>query len=590
MPAVEAAGPQFLPHPAAAGFTRRSDLVSVGPMSATNTLEIGSEIAGHRIEAIAGRGGMGVVYKATDLALKRIVALKLIAPSLAQDPEFRQRFKQESELAASLDHPNVVPIYTAGESDGLLYVTMRFVEGTDLREMIAVSGALEPELATRIISQVASALDAAHKRGLVHRDIKPANILISGSKGAGHAYLTDFGLTKKASSQSGLTKTGMIVGTMDYIAPEQLQGSTVDARADIYALACVLYQALSGQVPYPRDSDVAKMWGHMNEEPAPLPTLAPSLPSELVDVVTRGMAKDPADRFPSAGDFGRAAVAASSGRETRDHGSVAKGDAAPNDQTHVTPPNTALTPGFEATQPDGSGPGPGPPPAYTPPPPLTPPPISPTPQPQYQYQPPPPTTPPRPAPSSSSSRKPLIIGIVGGLAALVVVALLVVALSGGSSKSPNPINVTAAQTSVQTFIKGQTEVGMTATCPGGDAKSGATFTCQATNESGDSASVLVTQTDDSGTAFTDKFQSLMYDSTYLEDYAKKFYAKQQASGKTKYAIKDITCPATFSPKVNLKLDCPVTFTDNFKASLPVTITNIKGSFRFNFRKSDGTLI
>jgi streptogramin lyase len=296
------------------------------------TLLVGQVVGGHRIESVAGRGGMGVVYRATHLALNRVVALKLIAPELAQDAEFRARFKRESELAASLDHPNVVPIYHAGEDDGLLYVTMRFVDGTDLREMIALRGRLEPAQAARIVSQVASALDAAHARGLVHRDIKPANVLVSLDER--HAYLTDFGLTKQASSQTGLTKTGMMVGTLDYIAPEQLQGATVDARTDVYALGCVLFEALTGRVPYPRDSEPAKMWAHMSEPPPAVTAAAPGLPAPFDEVVGRSMAKEPDRRYPSAGDLGRAALAAAAGeQQTRAERSVATGDAAQGQAT-----------------------------------------------------------------------------------------------------------------------------------------------------------------------------------------------------------------------------------------------------------------
>ena len=321
------------------------------------TLSTGQVVGGHRIEGVAGRGGMGVVYRATDLALNRVVALKLIAPELAEDPEFRQRFKRESEIAASLDHPNVIPIYHAGEEEGLLYVTMRFVDGTDLRELIAQQGRLEPARAARIVTQVATALDAAHARGLVHRDIKPANVLIGGN--GEHAYLTDFGLTKQASSQTGLTKTGMMVGTLDYIAPEQLQGQPVDARADIYALGCVLYQAVTGQVPFPRDTEPAKMWAHMGEPPPRATAVAPRLPAQFDEVITRSMAKQPDDRYLSAGDLGRAAQAAAQGQLlTRAERSVATGEAAPDQVSPVTgPPGTAAGAPAGATRVDTPAPG-----------------------------------------------------------------------------------------------------------------------------------------------------------------------------------------------------------------------------------------
>src|SRR5436305_2005926 len=197
---------------------------------------------------------MGIVYRATQLALERTVALKVIAPEFASDPAFRARFKRESLTAASIEHPNVIAIHDAREDDGVLFISMRYVEGTDLRETIAREGRLEPRRATRIVALVGSALDSAHEAGLVHRDVKPANVLLAYARGEEQVYLTDFGLTKQTSSESGMTKTGMFVGTLDYVAPEQLRGGPVDARTDIYSLGCVLYQALTGKVPYPRDS------------------------------------------------------------------------------------------------------------------------------------------------------------------------------------------------------------------------------------------------------------------------------------------------------------------------------------------------
>src|SRR4051795_6616478 len=299
-------------------------------------VEIGQVFAGHRIEAEAGRGGMGVVYVATHLALNRRVALKLIAPDLAADEGFRERFKQESMTAASIDHPNVIPIYHAGEEDGKLYITMRYVEGTDLRAMIARDGKIPARQAAEIVSQVAAALDAAHQHGLVHRDVKPANILIGE---AGQAYLTDFGLTKHAGSRSGLTKTGMFVGTLDYIAPEQLQGGPVDARVDVYALGCVLYQVLTGTVPFPRDTEPAKIWAHMQEEPPSVVASHPDVPAQFEQVIHRAMAKKPEDRYPSAGDLGRAALASAEARDVATgERSVATGEAAPTRGQALPPP------------------------------------------------------------------------------------------------------------------------------------------------------------------------------------------------------------------------------------------------------------
>ena len=278
---------------------------------------IGSIVAGHRIDALVARGGMGVVYRVTHLSLGTERALKLIAPELAADEQFRARFRREWRTAASIEHPHAIPIHDAGEANGHLYIAMRYVPGTDMRQLIAEYGALDVGLAARLISQVSSALDAAHERGLIHRDIKPANILIEGLDGEPHAYLTDFGLTKQAGSTLQLTGTGHWLGTVDYVAPEQAEGKPVDARTDIYGLGCVLFQAITGEVPYPRNNDVAKIWAHVNDPP-PSPTKAvPELPRAMDDVVQRAMAKDPDKRYQSAGELGRATVAAAGGVSTK---------------------------------------------------------------------------------------------------------------------------------------------------------------------------------------------------------------------------------------------------------------------------------
>jgi hypothetical protein len=290
----------------------------------------GAEIAGYRIEAIAGRGGMGVVYRATDLTLERVVALKVISDEFAQDASFRERFKRESRLAASISHPNVITVFGAGEEGGRLYITMDFIEGTDLKTLIAQQGRLEPGLAANIVAQVASALDEAHAKTLVHRDVKPANVLIAGEGDSLHAYLTDFGLTKHTTSQSAMTQTGMVVGTIDYMAPEQIAGARLDARADVYSLGCVLYEALTGQVPYPKESNVAKMFAHASELPPSVAAAAPDIAPGFDAIISRAMAKDADERYLSAGDLGRAARAAAEGtRVAQVERSVAAGEAAP---------------------------------------------------------------------------------------------------------------------------------------------------------------------------------------------------------------------------------------------------------------------
>jgi ketosteroid isomerase-like protein len=310
----------------------------------------GAEIAGCRIEAVAGRGGMGIVYRATQLSLGRPVAVKLIAPDRAGDPGFRERFERESRVAAAIDHPNVIPVYAAGEEDGHLYLVMRYVKGIDLQRLLARDRLLSPDRVAAIAAQVGPALDAAHAVGLVHRDVKPANVLLSGE----HAYLADFGLSQQVGTDARLTTTGQWIGTVDFMAPEQFANAEVDARADIYALGCVLYNALTGEVPYPRGTVPATMLAHLHEDP-PRPTaVADDIPAGFDRVIARALAKDPEARYPSAGDLGRAALAAADGRHvTEVERTVARGAAAPSqartavlrdeDRTAVLADDDALT-------------------------------------------------------------------------------------------------------------------------------------------------------------------------------------------------------------------------------------------------------
>jgi hypothetical protein len=306
-------------------------------MDGVTPLAPGDVFGDFRIESVAGRGGMGVVYRAVQLDLGRPVALKLIAADRAADPAFRERFQRESRLAALIDHPNVVPVHGAGEADGQLYLVMRYVPGTDLHRLLKHEGPLAPERAAGIVAQVASALDAAHAAGLVHRDVKPANVLIAGE----HAYLGDFGLTRMLSSEEQLTETGQWLGTTDFSSPEQLQGERIDARADIYSLGCVLHAALLGEPPFPRATMPATLLAHLHDPP-PRPSER-GAPQGFDRVMARALAKDPADRYPSAGDLGRAALAAARGEPvTESERSVAVGPAAPSANGHAGPP-TALT-------------------------------------------------------------------------------------------------------------------------------------------------------------------------------------------------------------------------------------------------------
>ncbi len=258
---------------------------------------IGSVIAGHRIERLVGRGGMGVVYAAVDVALDRTVALKLIAPELAAEPGFRGRFMAESRIAASIDHPNVVPIFRAGEEDGLLFLAMRFVGGDDLRTIVERDGPLGPERAAAIVTQVAAALGAAHARGLVHRDVKPANVLVTGDD---HCYLTDFGLVKDLAATTGVTRTGEVLGTLDYVAPERIQGGETGPWTDVYALGCVLFFALTGSVVFPLDAAESKLWAHVSAPPPSVAAVRPEIPPAVDAVVARALAKDPRERYESA--------------------------------------------------------------------------------------------------------------------------------------------------------------------------------------------------------------------------------------------------------------------------------------------------
>jgi serine/threonine-protein kinase len=285
---------------------------------------------------------MGVVYLAEQPELGRKVAIKVIAPTLSSDPAYLERFRRESRLAAAIEHPNAIPIYEAGIAEGETpFLVMRYVDGFDLASLIRREGRLDAPRAARITGQVAGALDEAHARGLVHRDVKPANVLVEARRESEDAYLTDFGLTKEVDATSGVTATGRWVGTIDYSSPEQIQGHQVDARSDVYSLGCVLFTALTGGPPFVRQEDVAKLYAHVSEPPPTPSTMASDVSADLDHVIARALAKDPNDRFPSAGDLGRAAVAALTGAAvTEPERTVATGEAAPG----ATRPHPAPTP------------------------------------------------------------------------------------------------------------------------------------------------------------------------------------------------------------------------------------------------------
>jgi pSer/pThr/pTyr-binding forkhead associated (FHA) protein len=290
-------------------------------------LALGSVFAGCRVAEVISHGDMGVVYRAEELALQRPVALKLILPEYSQEPRFRERFRRESMVAAAIDHPNVIPIFDAGDEDGVLYISMRLVVGTDLRALIAAEGRIEPLRAARIVRQVGAALDAAHARGMLHRDVKPPNVLLGRED---HVYLSDFGLAKRVDAVGSLSRQGSIVARAEYVAPEQILNERVDARADIYALGCLLFEALTGQAPFAEWEQGPAALAHL-DAPRPSPVaLCPDLPPAFDDVVRQAMAIDPNERYPSAGDLGQAALVAAGGlRRASPWSVVATGEAAP---------------------------------------------------------------------------------------------------------------------------------------------------------------------------------------------------------------------------------------------------------------------
>jgi serine/threonine-protein kinase len=313
---------------------------------------VGSDFAGYRLEELVGRGGMSIVYRAQHLRLERMVALKVLMPELSQDESFKERFTRESRLAASLDHPNVIPIFEAGDEGGVFYIAMRFVGGSTLKSVLETDGPLPAARAASIMSQVASALHAAHEeKGLVHRDVKPANILVvpgHGPEGGDHVYLSDFGIAKQRAA-AGLTKTGMFVGTADYASPEQIEGRELDRRADVYALGCVLYETLTGGPTYEKDSEVALMYAHLLEPPPAVTHKRPDLSPDVDAVVAKAMAKSADDRYATALEFASAMRKALIGTETR--------RTQQSDQARI--PETVLTGGVAAP--------PAPPPAAPPP-------------------------------------------------------------------------------------------------------------------------------------------------------------------------------------------------------------------------------
>ncbi|MDX6571384.1 MAG: hypothetical protein QOC86_540, partial [Gaiellales bacterium] len=279
-------------------------------------LATGSTVAGYRISRLIGRGATGAVYLA-EAADGRLVALKLLIPELAQDTRFRERFLRESQIAAGLDEPHIVPTIDTGEHDGALYLVMPCIEGLDLREILRREGPLSPQRSVDLVTQVASALDAAHAFGLVHRDVKPGNVLVTSGDAGEHASLCDFGLAKHVSSVNSLTGERAFVGSIAYISPEQIEGGQIDARDDVYSLGCVLFECLTGEPPFARESELATVYAHMNEEPPRPGETRPGVPEGFDVVVAKALAKSPGDRYASCGELAVAAAAAARGELPR---------------------------------------------------------------------------------------------------------------------------------------------------------------------------------------------------------------------------------------------------------------------------------
>jgi len=331
---------------------------------AVGDFPVGARIAGYQIQELLGRGGMAVVYRAADVRLDRQVALKVLAPELTKDSGFRQRFIRESRAGASVDHPNIIPVFEAGEAEGVLFIAMRFVAGRDVRALLEREGPLPPARAVSIVTQIASALDTAHARGLVHRDVKPANMLL-GTVGSDttpdHVYLSDFGLSKISASAVSLTGTGQFLGTIDYMSPEQVEGRQIDGRTDQYALACATFEMLTGRPPFQRDQDLAVMWAQVSATPPSASELRQELPAAVDPVLAKALAKAPEDRHTSCLEFAaalRAASALSTGRAsaaqpppTELAAAVSSGQEPAGQQDRGTPRAAALTPPVPAQAP-----------------------------------------------------------------------------------------------------------------------------------------------------------------------------------------------------------------------------------------------
>ena len=309
-------------------------------------LDAGQIFGGYLVAELVGLGGMGLVYRAEQRILGRTVALKVIRPEIAESGDYRERFLREARFAAAVDHPHVVSVFDAGEQDGRLYLAMQWVDGLDLGTLIDREQRLAPERAVLIGMQLAQALQAVHDAGLVHRDVKPSNVLVRDIGGHDHAYLTDFGIAKAPAAQDSLTRTGLVIGTPAYLSPEQIRGQQPGPRSDLYALGCVVFEALTGQRPFGGDDDLAARWAQATSPPPAASALYPALGSRYDAFLAQALATDPQDRFPSGAAFAKALQAAHTGRP---------GGPTPTPATRGVPARRASGPSTRSNPPEGAG-------------------------------------------------------------------------------------------------------------------------------------------------------------------------------------------------------------------------------------------
>ena len=322
----------------------------------TAELSEGQTFGGYHIIELVGSGGMGLVYRAEQRILGRTVALKVIRPEIAESGDYRSRFLREARFAAAVDHPHVVSVFDAGEQDGRLYLTMQWVDGTDLGSLIEREQRLAPERTVLIGVQLAEALQAVHDAGLVHRDVKPSNVLVRDIGGRDYAYLTDFGIAKAPAAQDSLTRTGWVIGTPGYLSPEQVRGQSPGPRSDLYALGCVIFEALTGQPPFQGDNDLAARWAQATSPPPPASSVCPALGSRYDAFLARALAVDPDDRFPSGTAFAQALQSAHAGGPGGQAPTPALGDAPTQGRSRPSAPPPAVSGARPATAIDASGP------------------------------------------------------------------------------------------------------------------------------------------------------------------------------------------------------------------------------------------